>query len=222
MKILVIENDNKKLKTILAALKDQFIIESSQTAEDAQDLLESGLYAAIIIDTDLLGRNGLHLCKTIRSADSRTPILMMSSRHSISEKILALDAGADDFLSFPVEMLELLAHIRALIRRTQTVQVSQIITIEDLSLNRTNKTVMRGSSQIHLRRKEFEMLEYFMCNKGKVITRQMLLNNIWISTFDSYTNTVDVHVKYLRDRIDKPFPKKLIKTIYGFGYKLEA
>ena len=150
------------------------------------------------------------------------PILMLTGQSETEKKVLALDAGADDYLVKPFRFEELLARIRALLRRNTVTLTSNILSIDNLTLDPAKKTVKRNEDNITLRRKEFSLLEYLMRNNGRVITREMILDHIWESTNDSVTNVVDVHIKYLRDKVDKPYKKKLIKTVHGVGYKIET
>jgi DNA-binding response OmpR family regulator len=150
------------------------------------------------------------------------PILMLTGQAETEKKVLALDAGADDYLVKPFKIEELLARIRALLRRHPTALTSNTLSIDSLILDPSRKIVKRNEDNIVLRRKEFDLLEYLMRNNGRVITREMIVDNIWDSNHESVTNVVDVHIKYLRDKIDKPYKKKLIKTVHGVGYKIEA
>ena len=163
--------------------------------------------------------------KQIASAPVLTPIPTTSGQSAaieIDQKVKALDSGADDYLIKPFNFLELKARVRALLRRQSQTARSSVLKVGDLTLDLTKRTVQRGNQDIALHRKEFKILEYFMHNAGKIITRNMILEHVWDSEFESLTNVVDVHIKYLRDQVDKNFNKKLIKTIYGMGYKLEA
>jgi len=218
MKILFITNERQKEKKIKRALAKEFLIEVTESVEEGLYFAESSSYDAIMLGLEDIEKS----CRELRLQGVQIPIIVITTQYSTLEKVAALNAGADDYIPVDVDKLELQAHLHAITRRSHTAPISHVMNVDDLSLDTVHKTVKRKNQIIHLRRKEFEMLEYFMRNKGKVITRQMLLDNLWISTFETYTNTIDVHVKYLRDRVDRPFDKKLIKTVYGFGYKLEA
>ena len=159
-------------------------------------------------------------CKKIRKSGHSMPILMVTGQSEIEKKVMALDAGADDFLIKPFQFAELTARVRALLRRRKTDLIPMTLIVEDLIFDVSKRVVKRNGNIINLRRKELHLLEYLMQNNGQVLTREMILDHIRDSTNDSITNIVDVHIKYLRDKIDKPFGKKLIKTIYGMGYKI--
>jgi DNA-binding response OmpR family regulator len=146
--------------------------------------------------------------------------VMLTGKADVNNKVLALNEGADDYITKPFHIDELTARIQALTRRQFTASVNSVLTIHDLAIDTLRKTVKRNDSLILLRRKEYELLEYFVKHAGKIVTRTMILDNLWDSAYDPLANTVDVHIKYLRDKIDKPFPKKLIQTIYGVGYRL--
>jgi DNA-binding response OmpR family regulator len=222
MKLLLIENTHEILDIIKTDLKDRFVIDTAERIDDGEYFVEQYEYDIIIIGLDLQDKSELEMCKSLRRKNIHTPVLILSSFQDIKNKVSAIDAGADGFLSKPIHSLELQAYIKALTRRIPTKQLNQFITAGELILDTTNKVVRRKDITIQLRRKEFDLLEYFMRNPGRVMTRDMILNNVWAHTDEFFTNTIDVHVKYLRDRIDRPFNKKLIKTIHGFGYKLET
>jgi len=222
MKLLFIEDNKELVATIKDALKEEYTLESASSAKDAEYLIQVYEYDLIILDIGLPDMDGITLCQRIRTYRVNTPILMLTGEHEIATKVLALDSGADDYLIKPFDFPELKARIRALLRRQSHTVHSSILTVGDLQLDLTHRTVKRGKDSIALHRKEFQILEYFMRNRGKIITRSMILERVWDSGFESLTNVVDVHIKYLRDQIDKNYSKKLLKTIYGLGYKLEA
>lgn len=222
MKILLIESEQEHY-SIQAELRDQFRFELAKSAGEGEYLAETGEFSLIIIHSELSDKKGIELCKLLRNKDIHTPILILSSSKDINEKISTIDAGADDFLTKPLHSsLELHTHVRALTRRTFTKQEPKVLTVNDLTMDTYNKMVKRGNKILQLRRKEYDILEYFMRNPGRIITREMILNHVWTNVYESFTNTIDVHIKYLRDQVDKPFNKKLIKTVYGFGYKIQG
>jgi DNA-binding response OmpR family regulator len=222
MKILIIEDDKKFAQALKDQLKVEYAVDVARSAEEGEYHAKEYEYDIILLDIGLPDRDGITLCHDLRSQGVKAPILMLTGEFAIAKKIEALDRGADDYLVKPFNMAELQARVRALIRRKSHTIRSSILTLGDLSINVTDRTVKRGSKEIVLQRKEFQILEYFMRNPGKLITRGNLLEHVWDSEVDSVANIVDVHIKYLRDRIDRPFPKKLIKTIYGLGYKIEV
>jgi DNA-binding response OmpR family regulator len=222
MKMLLIENGIDRSHVLTAALKAEFLLESSNTFEEGQYLAETNDYSLVVIHSQVSYEICKTLCKKLRANKVQTPILVLSQKKTIQEKVEVIEAGADDYLSYPTQMLEVLTHIKALSRRVYTKQIETILQIDDLILDISNKSVTRSGKTINLRRKEYDLLEYFMQNPGRVISREMILNHVWTNAYESYTNTIDVHIKYLRDQIDKPFTKKLIKTIHGFGYKISV
>jgi DNA-binding response OmpR family regulator len=178
-------------------------------------------YDLIILDYVLPDGNGVELCAKLRKANIRIPILFVTVRYGIRDKVAALDAGADDYIVKPFSVKELHARIRALMRRSLNVYNDDILKIDDLTLDISERTVVRDQKDIYLRKKEFNLLEYMIRNKNRVLTRSMILEHVWEGGAEELSNTVDVHIKYLRDKVDKPFKRKLIKTIHGLGYKID-
>lgn len=222
MKILLVEDDKDTAVTVRNRLRKDHVVELASTGEEADYLVYINTYDLIILDVMLPDTNGIQLCQNWRHNGIKTCILMLTGRDAIDDKVTAFRYGADDYLTKPFHFDELQARILALSRRIRQTPLNHILTVGDLTIDTMKKTVKRKDMAISLRRKEYDLLEYFMRNAGTVVTRQMILDSIWDSSYESLTNTVDVHVKYLRDRIDRPFDKKLIKTMYGLGYKLEA
>lgn len=222
MKILIIEDDKELAYTLKASLKNDYFVDLTFSGEEGIVQAEINPYDLIILDYMLPGINGLEVLKSLRSKNTSIPILVLTGNNTLEEKITALDNGSDDYIIKPVHIQELKARIRTLLRRHQKQFASSVFSLDDLSVDVAKKVVLRGDKQISLRRKEFDLLEYFLRNTGKVLTRSMILDHIWDSSYDSFTNIVDVHINYLREKIDKPFSKKLIKTVHGVGYKLEA
>lgn len=221
MKILLIEDEKEMAYTIKDELSKDYAVELAFSGEEGEYLVHVNDYDAIILDYKLPGIDGITVCKKIRKDNKRTPILMLTGEDTLEKKVNALDAGVDDYLVKPFKSQELLARIRALLRRNSSLLFGNILSLGDLKLDIVAKTVTRGNKKIILKHKEFQLLEYLMRNAGKVITRDMILDHIWDNAYESLTNTIEVHINYLRKQIDKPFEKKLIKTIYGFGYKME-
>jgi DNA-binding response OmpR family regulator len=221
MKILLIEDDLEMSATIQNKLTDYFVVETVTTGEEGEFEAQVNSYDLIILDYTLPDINGLEVCKRIRNGDVNTPILMLTGQVDLEKKVIALDAGVDDYVTKPFHFEELMARVRALMRRQSDVH-SNILQVNDLTFDLHKKIVKRKNKTISLRRKELYLLEYLMRNTGRVITREMILDHVWDSATDVAGNVVDVHIKYLRDLIDKPFNKKLIKTIHGLGYKIEA
>ena len=221
MKILIVEDEKEFAQTLKDQLKSEYAVDLAFSAEEGNYHSKEYDYDIIILDIGLPDKNGIVLCKELRKKGIRAPIIMLTGEFAVAKKIEALDNGADDYLVKPFDLAELQARLRALLRRRSQNISTSILTVGDLSIDTKEKTVKRGGKAIALQRKEFQILEYFMRNPGKLITRGTLLEHVWDSENDSIANVVDVHIKYLRDRVDRAFTKKLIKTVYGLGYKLE-
>jgi DNA-binding response OmpR family regulator len=220
MKILIVEDEVELAQSLKEELSSDYIVEVTHAGKEGQYLGEVNTYDLIILDLVLPDMGGIEVCQSIRKCKVTTPILMLTGKSEVDNKVLALDAGADDYLVKPFNLKELKARIRALTRRKNAEITSHVLIIGDLSLDTLKRCVKRGNTLIELRRKEYDQLEYLMRNAGKVVTREMILDHVWENSYDAYSNTVDVHLKYLRDRVDKPFPKKLIKTVHGMGYRI--
>lgn len=221
MKILVIEDNKTVAKSVRALLKSHFLIDLAFTGKEAQEEIASNTYDLIICDLLLPDMSGIEVCHFIRKHQITTPILMLTAQSDTARKVTALDAGADDYLTKPFSFDELQARIRALLRRGPEIISQNVLTAADLILDLNTYTVSRDGKIIHLRKKELNLLEYLLRNKGRIVSRSMIMDHLWDHDDISNPNTIDVHLKHLRDRIDKPFTKKLIKTIHGLGYRIE-
>lgn len=177
-------------------------------------------YDLIILDVMLPGMNGIEICQKIREKDRRVPILMLTAVDSVESKVQGLESGADDYLTKPFAFSELLARIKALLRRAPDI-VSEL-TIDNLRIDLLSRRVFRGGREITLTPKEFSLLEYLLRNNGRVLSRTQIIENVWGYNFDPGSNVVDVHIKFLREKIDSDIEKKLIHTIRGAGYILKA
>jgi two-component system copper resistance phosphate regulon response regulator CusR len=222
MRILIIEDDRSTALALKEQLREFYVVQVCYNGKDGLQQATDNEYDLITLDLQLPDIDGLDLCKRLRFKGITTPILMLTGQDSISIKVQGLECGADDYLTKPFSFEELLARVRVLLRRNSDKVSSDIISLSNLTIDLRSKTVKRDNKLIPLRRKEFYLLEYLMRNVGRVITRDMILNHVWSSMDEPSTNTIDVHIKYLRDHIDKPFTKKLIKTVHGLGYKIEA
>jgi two-component system OmpR family response regulator len=221
MHILLIEDDTQAANYIVKGLKNhQYTCEHAVSGGDGLALALQNNYALIIIDRMLPVMNGITIVKKLRDSGMSIPILFLSALGEVDERVIGLKAGADDYLAKPFAMSELIARIEALIRRdTQQNQVSEY-QIGDLHLDLLSREVSRGGQRIDLQPREFKLLAYLMQHQDQVVTRMMLLENVWDYHFDPQTNVIDVHISRLRTKMDKPFDKPLLHTIRGAGYRL--
>lgn len=220
MKILIIEDDKQTAETIRDEIKDYYAVDVAYTGADGGYQASINDYDLILLDLILPDIGGIKICKKVRQAGIKTPILILTGQTEIKDKVSALDAGADDYLTKPFNFTELLARIRALMRRNPDTIPSNLLTIGDLNLDTAKNIVKHKQEIIFLRRKEFGLLEYLMRNQGQVLTRSMILEHVWESDTNPITNSVDVHINSLRKKIDKPFGTSLIKTVHCLGYKI--
>lgn len=224
MKILIIEDEEKIANSLKKGLQQEnYIVDVAYDGEGGYDLASSEKYDLIVLDLMLPKIDGLTICKKLREEDGvKTQILMLTAKGSIEDKVTGLDTGADDYLPKPFSFDELLARVRALVRRPQNYDKSSKIIVGDLQLDRQTYEIKRAGIDIGLSRKEFSLLEYLMRNSGKIISKDELIANVWNYESDILPNTVEVYIGYLRKKIDEPFKnsKPLIHTVRGFGYKL--
>ena len=220
MKILIIEDEVKTLQSIKQGLEEhQWEVDVAYDGTFGYELATRTAYSLIISDIILPGINGLDLCRKLRAAQVATPILMLTALSTLDDKIIGLDAGADDYLVKPFEFRELMARVRALTRRQgAVVQGATLLKIADLELNPDTKQVMRAGKEIALTAKEFQLLEYFLRNQGRVISKVELAEKLWDVTFDTGTNVIEVYINFLRKKIDKNFEPKILHTQIGMGY----
>lgn len=222
--ILIIEDERKIADTLKAGL-----IENGYNAEVAYDgnigyrLYLTHTFNLVLLDINIPEINGYNLCKTIRNKDAHIPIIMLTSLSSMSDKIDGYDAGADDYIVKPFEFKELLLKIGALLKRTyhQAVFTKNILKVADLEINLDTKETTRDGKKINLTAKEFQLLEYLMRNKNRLVSRADIAMNVWGIDFDTNTNVIDVYISYLRNKVDKAFGQKLIQTYIGMGYILK-
>lgn len=222
MRILVIEDEAKVASFIRRALEEEtYAVDVAPDGGKGLDLARACLYDLIILDLMLPGLSGLELLRQLRKEQVRTPVLILTARSQVDEKVQGLDAGADDYLTKPFAIEELLARVRALLRRGSG-EPSGILQVEDLVLNPATREVTRGGQRIELTAKEYALLEYFMRNPGRVLTRPMIAEHVWNLDFDTFTNVIDVYVNYLRNKIDRGRERKLIQTVRGSGYVMKV
>jgi DNA-binding response OmpR family regulator len=222
MKLLFIEDNHRLAEAIRGHLTGLYVIDMVHTGEEGIDKASSKDYSVIVLDLKLPDMTGLDVCKTLREANVETPILILTADDDTESKIKLLNSGADDYLTKPFNINELKARIMALSRRQIRSYTHSILKLYDLVINTNERKVYRGGILIPLRRKEFDILTYLVNNRGRVLSREMILRHAWDSNKDTWNSTVDVHIKHLRDKIDRPFKIPLIKTAYGVGYVIDV
>jgi two-component system OmpR family response regulator len=222
-KILLVEDDRSIAGALAQAMRSSYDIDIANTGKLALYKTDIEHYDIIILDLNLPDLSGLIICQQLRERGLKAPILILSGESKVLTKINLLDAGANDYLTKPFSLGELKARLRALGRGQDQppASLSGLLTVGDLVLDRQAYTVSRGGQPIILRRKEFALLECLMESAGSVVSRQALTRRAWQGSDTTWTNTVDVHIKHLRDKIDRPFGRSLIRTVHGLGYKLE-
>ena len=221
MHILIVEDDTRLGENLQKILKEAEIVSTIvATGEDALYKIDTETYDLIILDWMLPDVSGIEVCKKVRERNCSSPILMLTAKSQIEDKVEGLTIGADDYLTKPFAKEELLARINVLIRRKTGKTFSTVLKAKDLSLNTSSHEVKRGNKIIDLAPREYALLEYMLLNKGQAIDRITLLHHVWGEAIDTFSNTVDVHVRYLRKKIDKGFKKKLIRSVRGFGYSI--
>ena len=220
MRILLVE-DNRRLSDSLkrSLIDDQYAVDTAYDGQEGEELAELTPYDVIILDVMLPLKDGIEVCRSLRNHRLKTPILMLTARDALEDRVLGLDSGADDYLVKPFEMAELRARLRALLRR-EADDKGGMITIADLALDPATHFVQRGGQPIELTAREYALLEYLMRNPNRLITRQMAENHLWSYDATVMSNVVDVYIRRLRSKIDDPFEVKLIETIRGSGYRL--
>lgn len=203
------------------ALTGLFSVDVAANGADGLHASEVNPYDVILLDLSLPDTSGLNLCHELRKNGSR-PIIVVTASDNVSDKITLLDSGADDYVTKPFSIEELKARIRASTRKRIPNASTSVLKVKDLNLHMATRQVSRSGVSIDLRKKEYDLLLYLMRHAGTVVTRPMITEAIWESNDGIWTNAVDVHIKYLRDKVDKPFGDTLIKTVHGVGYKLES
>jgi two-component system, OmpR family, copper resistance phosphate regulon response regulator CusR len=220
MKILVVEDEPKVADFIKQGLEEQnFEVDLAFDGRTGQDKALRGKYDLIVLDVNLPYISGFEVCKNIREKEVKSAVIMLTALGTTDDKIMGFDSGVDDYLVKPFEFRELLARIKAISKRASSAE-SQVKTLEiaDLVMNLEEKTVVRSGQKILLTAKEFGLLEYFIKNRGKVVSRMDIAADVWDIHFDTGTNVIDVYVNFLRKKVDKDFPKQLIHTKVGMGY----
>ena len=222
MRVLVVEDEVKLASLIRKALREQGMLADVATkGEDALWMAGATPYDVIVLDVNLPGIDGFETCRRLRADDLRTPILMLTARDAVDDRINGLDTGADDYVVKPFDIKELFARIRALARRGPMEQ-GPVLRVGDLTLDVATHTVKRGDVAIPMPTKQLQLLEVFMRRPGMVLSRYDLLERAWDMEYENRSNVVDVYVRYLRERIDRPFGVETIETVRGAGYRLRA
>ena len=221
MRILVIEDESKIAAFIKRGLKEEgYAVDVAGDGEEGHYLATTMTYDLIILDLMIPKIDGISLCRKLREENNETPILILTAKDAVKDKVLGLDSGADDYLTKPFAFEELLARSRAILRKRKG-QASNKLKVGELVLDLLSHEVTREGREIELTTKEFSLLEYLMRNAGTVVTRTMISEHVWDINFDSFTNVIDVYINYLRNKIDRGFKKELIHTIRGRGYVLK-
>jgi DNA-binding response OmpR family regulator len=224
VRILVVEDEPKVASFLKRGLEENgFSVEIAFDGSIGKRMFDAGDYDMLILDINLPYKNGIELCREIRSSNQKIPVLMLTALGTTEDKLLGFDSGADDYLVKPFEFRELLARIRSLLKRISVAETGgNILKFLDLEMNLDTYEVIRGEKIIDLTQKEFALLEFLLRNKGRVVSRIDIAEKVWDITFDTGTNVIDVYVNFLRKKIDRDFSQKLIHTQTGVGYILKA
>lgn len=222
MKILLVEDERKVANLIKKGFEEEgLIVDIAEDGEIALQKVSADGYDLIILDIMLPGKDGIEVLKEMRARGIIKPIMMLTAKDTTTDKVLGLDAGADDYITKPFVFEELLARVRALLRRGHAIEKAQPIQIHDLVIDPVTRKVTRAGKEIELTTKEYGLLEYMARNKNRILTRTMIAENVWDYQFDSLTNIIDVYINYLRKKVDKDHQKKLIHTVRGVGYMIK-
>ncbi len=223
MRVLVVEDDETLAEFVSRGLKEAgWAVDHARDGEDALELWEGAPYDAAVVDVMLPRRDGIAVVAEARRRGSRTPVIFLSARRSVDDRIRGLHAGGDDYLTKPFSFDELLARLMALVRRASLTAEPSTLVFADLSLDLLSREVVRAGRRVDLSPREFSLLEYLMRNPGRVVSKTAILSHVWSYSFDPRTNVVDVLVSRLREKVDRDFETKLIQTVRGIGYVLRA
>jgi len=221
MRILIVEDDKKVGAFLQKGLREEhYAVDVCRNGADALYIAQVNTYDVIILDVMLPGKDGFTVCREMRQNSIPTPIIMLTAKDSIEDKVIGLSEGADDYLTKPFSFEELLARIRALLRRSQDYK-TKILKAGDLEMDPLRHLVTRSGKKINLTGKEYALLEYLLRNKGRVVTQSMIIEHVWDMNYEGISNVVNVYVNHLREKIDKNAKVKLIHTIRGHGYKID-
>jgi two-component system, OmpR family, copper resistance phosphate regulon response regulator CusR len=220
MRILIVEDDTALSSFIQKGLEaEHHAVDTANDGEQGRAMALELDYDLVVLDLNLPGVDGLSILRSVRQRKTSMPVMILTARGRVEDRVLCLDTGADDYLVKPFSFLELSARARALLRRSHLPSES-VLTVRDLSLDRVQRKVERAGRNIELTTKEFALLEYLMRNAGRRLTRAMIIEHVWNLTFDSTTNVVDVYINYLRRKVDDGFSPSLIHTVRGVGYQM--
>jgi two-component system, OmpR family, response regulator len=223
MRVLVVEDDRSIAEFVATGLRQEgYAVDVAATGVEGLDLAQAAPYDAAVVDVMLPRLDGLSLVGALRRAGVRTPVLFLSARHTVDDRVKGLQAGGDDYLTKPFAFAELLARVQAITRRSTPGAESHELSVADLTLDRLSRRVERGGTAIELRPREYALLEYLMRHAGKVVSKTMIVSHVWDYSFDTGTNAVDVLVYRLREKIDRDFEPKLLHTVRGVGYVLKV
>ena len=223
-KILIVEDEVKIANSLKKGLRENgYHVDAAYDGTIGKKLFLANKYDLLVLDINLPGINGFQLCQQIRTVNAHVPIIMLTALNTTDDKVEGFTAGADDYMVKPFEFKELLLRIRALLKRTlnQQLPTGNVLSVADLTMNLDSKEVIRSGKKINLTAKEFQLLEYFLRNRNRVVSRADIAVQVWDIDFDTQTNVIDVYVNYLRNKIDKDFISKLIHTHVGMGYMLK-
>jgi len=221
MKLLLIEDDAESAKYLAKGLREHgYVVDHSANGKEGLFMATTEKYDAMIIDRMLPEVDGITIVQTLRASNNETPIILLTALEKVEEKVKGLKSGADDYLAKPYSFTELLARLETITRRKSAEKAVTKLICGELEMNLLTRDVKRGDKEIDLQAREFALLEYLMRNAGAVVTRTMLLENVWDYNFDPQTNVIDVHISRLRQKVDKGFDKQMIHTLRGSGYKL--
>ncbi|MCH7650483.1 MAG: response regulator transcription factor [Nitrospinae bacterium] len=222
MRLLIVEDEKKVAGFIKKGMEEEtYAVDVAYDGEEGFHLAELNQYDMIILDLMLPKMDGLEVLTRLRDKKVNTPILLLTAKDAVEDKVAGLNKGADDYLTKPFAFSELLARVRSLMRRGQA-ETKTELKVGDLNLDLVSHKVKRNSEEIELTGKEYSLLEYFMRNEGKVLTRTMIAEHVWDYNFDTFTNVIDVYVNHLRKKIDKKYPSKLLHTLRGIGYVMKV